>query len=177
MTNDLKMGLEKEEKTVTWHLFGNSIKNSKLIDMIWYSMNAKVTFSQAYFSYLPRKSLFSYIYTVVAKMIKTLVFSPAKMVLSQLFLSFAVYVSVGNISLHFPLTVIIQWYLCLHKESDNSQRSDPHRDLISSSSSGLSGITWRNRTNWARLNPEELTSPRCLQKPTSKATWNTVKCT
>ncbi len=36
-------------------------------------------------------------------MIKTLVFSPAKMVLSQLFLYFAVYVSVGNISLHFSI--------------------------------------------------------------------------
>ncbi len=38
--------------------------------------------------------------------------------------------------------------------------SAAHRDL-SSSSSSLSGMTWRNRTNWDRLNPEELW--QCLQ--------------
>ncbi len=52
-------------------------------------------------------------------------------------------VSVVNISLHLqtfilPLVVII---------------SAPHRDLISSSSS-LSGMIWRNKTNWDGLNPE-----------------------
>ncbi len=65
--------------------------------------------------------------------------------------------SVGNISLHFqtfilPFILVIQWEFCLHTESGNSQCC---RDLISSSSS-LSGMTWRNRTNWDRINPEEL---------------------
>ncbi len=117
-------------------------------------------------------------YTVVVKIIRTL-FSPTKKWFWVSYFYLLLYgqyeISVWNISVHFqtfvlPLTVIIQWYFCLHKESDNSQRSDPHRDLIASSSS-LSGITWRNRTNWDRLNPEELTmSPRCFKKPTSKAT-------
>ncbi len=59
-------------------------------------------------------------------------FQQLKMVLSQLFLSFAV-VLVGNIRLHFqtfilPWIVIIQWYFCL------TTASAPHRDLIWSSS-------------------------------------------
>ncbi len=66
--------------------------------------------------------------------------------------------SVGNTRLHFqsfilPLILIIQWDICLHKESDSSQCSTQRSDLIIIS---LSGMTWRNRTNWDRLNPEEL---------------------
>ncbi len=76
------------------------------------------------------------------------------MVLSQLSLVDCCNVSVGNISLHshtfiLSLILIIQWGFCL------TAASAPHRDPNSSSSS-LSGMTWRNRTNWDRLNPEEL---------------------
>ncbi len=97
-------------------------------------------------------------YTVVAKMIRTLVFSPAKKWFQSVISIFCCSVSVGNISLHFQtfilqLIVIIQWDFCLHKESDNSQCSTQRSDLIIIS---LSGMTWRNRTNWDRLNPEEL---------------------
>ncbi len=78
------------------------------------------------------------------------------MALSQVISMFCCSVSVGNISVHFqafilPLIVITKWAFCLDKESDNSQCST-HRDLISLPSS-LSGMTWRNRTNWDRLNP------------------------
>ncbi len=60
-------------------------------------------------------------------------------------------VLVLNISLHFqtfilPLIVIIQWVFCLLKESDSSQCSTQRSDLI------MSGMIWRNRTNWDRLN-------------------------
>ncbi len=76
--------------------------------------------------------------------------------------------SVGNSSLYFQifilqLIVIIQWDFCLHNECDTSQCSTQRSDLIIIS---LSGVTWRNRTNWDRLNPEELwrtTSPRCFR--------------
>ncbi len=94
-------------------------------------------------------NLIMLLYSVVAKIIGTLVFS-SKSVISM----FCCSVSEGNISLYFQafillLIVIIQWDFCL------TTVSAPHRDLIWSSSS-LSGITWRNRTNWDRLNPEEL---------------------
>ncbi len=67
-------------------------------------------------------------YTAVAKMIWTLVFSAAKSGFKSVIYIFCCSVSIGNISLHFqtlifPLIVIIQWDLCLHKESD-TQRSD-----------------------------------------------------
>ncbi len=94
----------------------------------------------------------------MAKIIITLLYSPAKMVLSQLFLYFCCSVSVENISVHFqtfilPLIVIIQWdFICTRSLTTASA---PYRDLISPSSS-LSEMTWRNRTNWDRLNPEEL---------------------
>ncbi len=56
------------------------------------------------------------------------------MVLSQLFQSFAVVcqweISVYISKLIFHLIVTIQWDICLHKESDNSQCSTPHTDLI-----------------------------------------------
>ncbi len=93
------------------------------------------------------------IYSVVAKMIRTLVCSPAKKCFKSIISIFCCSVSVGNISLYFqtlilPLIVIIQWDFCLTTASA-PQRSD----LIIIS---LSGMTWRNRTNWDRLNPEEL---------------------
>ncbi len=102
--------------------------------------------------------IYIYIYILVlCKSLRPLVFSPTKKISFNPLFLFCCSVSVGNISLHFqthilPLIVIIQWDFCFHKESDNS--SAPHRDLISSSSS-LSGMTLR-RTNWDRLNPEEL---------------------
>ncbi len=76
----------------------------------------------------------------------TIYTSKKKKVLSQLFLYLAL--TVGYISLHFqkfilPLIVIIQWYFCL------TTASAPHRNLIWSTPS-LSGVTWRNRTNWDR---------------------------
>ncbi len=97
------------------------------------------------------------IYTVVAKIIRTLVFSPAKNGFKSIISIFCCSVSEGNISLHFqtlilPLIVIIQWDFLL-KESENSQCSTHRSDLIINS---LSGMTWRNTTNWDRLNPEEL---------------------
>ncbi len=94
-------------------------------------------------------------------------FSPAKNGFkSVIFIFCCSSVSVGNISLHFqnihfaincnnPVRFAL---LCLHKESDNSQCSTQRSDLIIIS---LSGMTWRNRTNWDRLNPEELW--KCLQ--------------
>ncbi len=67
--------------------------------------------------------------------------------------------------------VIIQWDFCL-TSAGAPQRSD----LIIIS---LSGMTWRNRTNWDRLNPEELwhrlqdASRNLLQ-----SSWETLlKCT
>ncbi len=68
------------------------------------------------------------IYTVVAKMIRTVVSSAAKNGLKSVISIFCSTVSEGNISLHFqtfilPLIVIIQWDCCA-----------PHRDLIWSSS-------------------------------------------
>ncbi len=101
----------------------------------------------------------TYIHAVVAKVIRTLVFSAAKNGFKSVISIFCWIVSVGNISLHFqtfilPLIVIIQWHFCLHNSQCSTQRSD----LIIIS---LSGVTWRNRTNWDRLNPEELW--QCLQ--------------
>ncbi len=81
--------------------------------------------------------------------------------------------SVGNISLHFqtfilPLIVIIQWYFCLLHTEIWSDHQSVWNDM-------------KNRTNWDRLNPEELwrtTSPRCFKKPPCKAPWETMhKCT
>ncbi len=88
---------------------------------------------------------------MVAKMIRTLVFSAAKNYFKSVISVFCCSVSVGNISLHFqtfilPLIVVIQWEFCL------TTASAPHRDLFWSSSS-LYWMTWRN---WDRLNPEEL---------------------
>ncbi len=80
----------------------------------------------------------------------------------SLFLYIYIYtVSVRNISLHFqtfivPLVVIIQCDFCLNKESDNSQCSTQRSDLII-----IQSVWNRDRTNWDRLNPEELW--QCLQ--------------
>ncbi len=59
--------------------------------------------------------------------------------------------SVGKKYILYIQYKIIQWHFCLSLTT----ASAPHRDLTWSSSS-LSGMTWRNRTNWDRLNPEEL---------------------
>ncbi len=95
------------------------------------------------------------IYSVVAKMIRTLVCSPAKNGFKSIISIFCCSVTVGNISLYFqtlilPLIVIIQWDFCL------TSTSAPHRDLIWSDHHQSVWMTWRNRTNWDRLNPEEL---------------------
>ncbi len=92
-------------------------------------------------------------YTVVAKIIRTVVFSAAKNGFKSVISMFCCSVSVGNISLHIqtfilPLFVRIQWDFCL------ATASAPHRDLIWSSSVCLE---WHEETtNWDRLNPEEL---------------------
>ncbi len=75
-----------------------------------------------------------YILTVVAKIIRTLVFSPAKNGFKSVISIFCCSASVANISLHFqtfilPLNVIIQWDFCLHKESDNSQIWSHHHPV------------------------------------------------
>ncbi len=99
----------------------------------------------------------------MAKIIRTLVFSPGKkkkVFKSVISIFCCSSVSVGNISLHLqtlilPLIVIIQWdFLCFVCTRSLKTARAPHRDLISSSSS-LSGMIWRNRTNRDRLNPEE----------------------
>ncbi len=95
------------------------------------------------------------ILTVVAKIIRTLVFSPAK--------------TIDNISLHFqtfilPLIVIIQWDL-----SDNSQCSTQRSDLI------IIQSVWKDMKKQNKLRQTKsrrtvATSPRCFKKPTCKAT-------
>ncbi len=87
------------------------------------------------------QSMCKLLYTVVAKIIITLVFSAAKNGFKSVISVFYCSVSVGNISLHFqtlilPLIVIIQWYFCL------TTASAPHRDLISSSSSNIRCISF-----------------------------------
>ncbi len=111
------------------------------------TMENSLYFAELFIGYI-------YIHTVVAKIVTTLVFSPAKHGFKSVIIIFCCSVSVENISLHFqtfilPFILILQWDFCLHKESDNSQRSD----LIIIR---LSGMTWRNRRNWDRINPEEL---------------------
>ncbi len=77
----------------------------------------------------------TYIYTVLCKSLRPLVFSPTKNVFKSVISIFCDSVSFGNISLHFQtfflsLIVIMQWDYCLHKESDNSQCSTQRSDLI-----------------------------------------------
>ncbi len=102
--------------------------------------------------------------TVVDKMIRTIVFSAAKNAFKSVISIFCCSVSVGNISFHFQtlilsLIVIIQWFLF-----------DPHRDLI------IIQSVWNDmkiQNKLRRVNPEELwrtTSPRCVKKPSCKAT-------
>jgi len=129
-------------------------------------------------------SIHMLIYTVMA-IIRTLVFLTVLNGFKSVISIYCCNVSVGNISLHFhtfilSLILIIQWGFCL------TAASAPHRDLNSSSSS-LSGMTWRNRTNWDRLNPEELwqrlqdasrnvhakiPGKLCLSAPRAKAALN-----
>ncbi len=102
-------------------------------------------------------------------------FHQLKMVLSEIYLSFAV-VSVGNIrNVHFqtfilPLIVIIEWGFCLTTASA-PQRSDLIIIIIIQS-------VWndiRNWTNWDRLNTKELWQ-RLFKRSTCKATRKTM-CT
>ncbi len=92
-----------------------------------------------------------YFYIAVAKIIRTLVFSPDKNGFKSVISIFCCSVSVGNISLLFqtfilPLIVMIQWDFCLTKASA------PHRDLI------IIQSVWNDmkKQNKLRLNPEEL---------------------
>ncbi len=111
--------------------------------------------------------------TVVVKIIRTLVFSPAKNLKSVISI-FCCSVSVGNISLHFqtfilPLIVIIQWDFCLHKESDNSQCSTQRSDLIIIQSV-WNDMKKQNKLRQTQSRRTVATSPRCFKKPTCKAT-------
>ncbi len=94
----------------------------------------------------------SYIHrTVVAKIIRTLVFSPAKNGF-KLFLYFAGSVSVVNISLHFQ--TIIQWDFCFLKESDISQCSTQRSDLI------IIQSVWNDMKRQTKSRRTVATSPR-----------------
>ncbi len=130
--------------------------------------------------------IYIYIYihhnTVVAKIIRTLVFWPVKISFKSVISIFCCSVSVGNISLHFqalilPLIVIIQWYFCLHKESDNSQCSTQRSDLIIIQSV-WNDMKKQNKQRQTQSRRTVATSPRCFNRPTCKATWKTIfKCT
>ncbi len=71
---------------------------------------------------------------MVAKIIRTLIFLPAKNGFKSVISIFCCSESVGNISLHFqtilPLFVIIQCDFCLYNESDNNQCSTQVSDLL-----------------------------------------------
>ncbi len=76
-------------------------------------------------SYKKNNNNNTYIYTVLCKSLRPLVFSPTKNGFKSVISIFCGSVSVGNISLHFQtlflsLIVTMQWDYCLHKESDNS---------------------------------------------------------
>ncbi len=138
----------------------NEMLFSSLVELNSWSFRTKQT-SQSLTSKWTCENLNSmHLYTVVAIILRTLEFSSGFFFKSVISI-FCCSVSVSNISLHFqtyifPLIVMIQWDFCL------TTASAPHRDLItspsssSSSSSSLSGMTWSSRTNWHRLNPEEL---------------------
>ncbi len=85
-----------------------------------------------------------YTHTVVDKIIRALVFSPAKNGFKSVISIFCCCVSVGNIGLHFqtlilPLIVIIQWDVFAQGVR---QQPELHTEIWSSSSP--SGMTWRN---------------------------------
>ncbi len=110
---------------------------------------------------------YSTIFTVVAK-IRTLVFSPAKKRF-KLFLSFAVVCQneIVYISKHSfcHLIVIIQWYFCLHQESNDNQCSTQRSDLI------IIQSVWNVMKKQHKLRQTKSrttvpTSPRCFKKPT-----------
>ncbi len=108
-----------------------------------------------------------YILTVVAKIIRTLVFSPAKNGFKSVISIFCCSASVANISLHFqtfilPLNVIIQWDFCLHKESDNSQIWSHHQSV-------WNDMKKQNKLRQTKSRRTVATSPRCFKKPTCKA--------
>ncbi len=105
----------------------------------------------------------SFIFTVEAKMIKTLVFSAAKSGFKSVISIFCCIVSVGNTCLQFqtliyPLTVIIQLYVCL------ITASAPHRDVIWSSSVCHKDMKKQNKLRQTRS--RRTVSPRCFRKAT-----------
>jgi len=117
-----------------------------------------------------------------AKVLGMSVFSPPKKGFKPVIYIFCCRVSVGNISSHFqtfilPLILIIQWYFCMHKESDNSRcstlRSDLH--IIKSVCDYMKKQMKLRHTKSRRT---VAVSPRRLKKPSCKATWKTTcKCT
>ncbi len=115
-------------------------------------------------------------YTVVAKSIRALVFSPARNDFKSVISIFCCSVSIGNISLHFqtlilPIIVIIQWDFCL------TTSSAPHRDLIWSSSVCLESHEETEQTE-TKSRRTVATSPRCFRRSICTTTWKTLlKCT
>ncbi len=109
-----------------------------------------------------------YTFTVVAKIIRTLVFSPAKNGFKSVISIFCFSVSIGNISLHFqtfilPLIVIIQWDFCLHKESDNRDCA-PHRsDLIIIIQSVWNDMKKQNKLRQTKSRRTVATYQRCFK--------------
>ncbi len=104
--------------------------------------------------------------TVMAKMIRTLVFSATKNSFKSVISIFCCIGSVGNISLHFqtfiyPLIVIIQWDVCL------ITASAPHRDVIWSSSVCHKDMKKQNKLRQTR---SRRTVSKTLRETSCKAT-------
>ncbi len=142
--------------TLQMRITGDHSKNNlHYVDILFYIATAlNVPFLKIFFFFMKylqylqsentfKKNIFSKPSqnTVVAKMIRTLVFSPAT---KSQFIYFSVVCVSRKYQFTFtniiwPLIVIIQWDLCSHKDSDTSQCSTQRSKLII--------IQSRNRTN------------------------------
>ncbi len=106
---------------------------------------------------------------MVARIIRTLVFSPAKNGFKSVISIFCCSVSVENISLHFqtfilPLIVIIQWdFVCTRSLS--TQRSD-----LIIIQSVWNDMKKQNKLRQTKSRRTVATSPRCFKRPTCKDT-------
>ncbi len=124
--------------------------------------------------------LFVFVFTAVAKMIRTLVFSPAKNGLSRFCLSLAVCVSrkyqFTFTNIHFsincnnPVRFLFAQRVWQQPKIWSTQRSDHHQSV-------WNNMKKQNKLRQTKSRRTVTTSPRCFKKPTCKA-WKTIcKCT
>ncbi len=115
--------------------------------------------------------------TMVAKIIRTLVFPPAKKWFQVSYFCLLLYCVSKTFWFTFilPLIVIIQWDFCL------TAASAPHRDLIWSDhhhQSVWNDMKKQNKLRQTKSRRTVAVSSRCFKKHTWKVPWKTLcKCT